>query len=106
MNRPQMEAENYIKSLQLDIDQLKMLRAIHILIQIYDDHNRREIEIKFTDFEVSIKKYCEGLINGHLSSTDDMINKFFGIWYRNNKLPDELHSSLEQLVQKIKNMKT
>ena len=106
MNRPQMEAESYIKSLQLDIDQLKMLRAIHVLIQIYDNHNRREMEEKFTDFEVSIKKYFAELINGHLVSADDMINKFYGIWYRDYKLPSEIHSSLEQLVQNIKSMKT
>ena len=99
------EAENYINSLQLNYDQLKMLKAIHILIQIYDDNNRREMEKKFNDFETSVKKYCEELIGDHLISTDDMINKFFGIWYRKNKIPDEVHTSIEQLTQKIKCIK-
>jgi len=101
----EQEAQNYIESLELSQEQLKVLKAIHVLIQIYTRNNREYMEKRFGDFEVSMKQYFDKMIGGHRSAMDDILNKFLGEWYTKNMVPMKLTSSMEKLIYKIKYMK-
>jgi len=101
----EQEAQNYIESLELSQEQLKMIKAMHVLIQIYTRNNREYMEKRFDDFELSLKQYFEKMIGDHRGAIDDMLNKFLGEWYTKNMVPMKLKVSMENLIERIKYIK-
>ena len=101
----EQEAQNYIESLELSQEQLKIVKAMNVLIQIYTRRNREYMEKRFDDFEVSIKQYFEKMIGDHLGAMDDVLNKFLGEWYMKNMVSVKLKVSMENLIERIKYMK-
>ncbi len=101
----EQEAQNYIGSLELSQEQLKILKAMNVLIQIYTRRNREYMEKRFDDFEVSVKQYFEKMIGNHRGAMDNVLNKFLGEWYTKNMVPMKLKSSMENLIERIKYMK-
>jgi hypothetical protein len=101
----EQEARNYIESLELSQEQLKMIKAMHVLIQIYTRSNREYMEKRFDDFEVSLKRYFEKMIGDHRGAMDDVLNKFLGEWYTKNMVPAKLNISMKNLIERIKYMK-
>ena len=101
----EQEAQNYIESLELGQEQLKVLKAMHVLIQIYTRSNREYMEKRFDDFELSLKQYVEKTVGDHRSAMDDTLNKFLGEWYTKNMVPAKFKASMENLTDKMRYMK-
>lgn len=100
----EQEAQNYIESLDLSPEQLKILRSMNILIQIYSANNKKDMDKRFELLESSMRHYFEQLIGEHINSMDDVLNKYMGEWYRKNIVPEKLKVSMEHLTDKIKYM--
>lgn len=99
------EALNYIESLELTPGEMKILKALNILIQLYTENNKKQMDKRFADLEVSLRQYFEQMIGDHRNSMDDVLNKYMGEWYRKNMVARELHESMRNLTERIKCMK-
>lgn len=99
------EVVNYIVSLKLTTEQMKILKAVDMLIHLYTEDSRKQMDRRFEELEASLRKYFEQMTVEHLNSVNDVLNKFMGEWYLKNMIPKELNESMKNLTERIKYVK-